>query len=87
MRRSAKHVTHCEALPQGVLVYTKPQMAAALQVSLRCLCDMMKRGEIRYLKLKGRFVRFVPEDVLRQLIESSLVCNGVGPSEGGQEVA
>jgi hypothetical protein len=80
-------VVHLDALPQGVLVYTKPQMAAALQVSLRCLCDMMRRGEIRYLKLKNRFVRFVPEDVLRQLIDSSLVGNGEGRSEGGQKVA
>ena len=79
-------VLHLDALPQGVLVYTKPQMAAALQVSLRCLCDMMKRGEIRYLKLKGGLVRFRPEDVVRQLTESSLVCNGDGRSEGGQEV-
>jgi hypothetical protein len=68
-------VLHLDALPQGVLLYTKPQMAAALQVSLRCLTGMMNRGEISYLKINGRIVRFRPEDALRRLNETTLVCN------------
>ena len=55
-------VLHLDALPQGVLLFTKAQMAAAMQVSLRCLTGMMNRGEISYLKINGRIVRFRPED-------------------------
>jgi hypothetical protein len=75
-------VLHLDALPQGVLLYTKPQMAAALQVSLRCLTGMMNRGEISYLKINHRIVRFRPEDALRRLNETTLVCNDTN-EEGG----
>jgi predicted site-specific integrase-resolvase len=60
-------VTHCEELPQGVLLYTKRQMLALLQVSDRCLSNMMRRGEISYLKIGGKMVRFRIEDVNRRL--------------------
>jgi excisionase family DNA binding protein len=59
----------------AVLLFTKPQMAAMLQVSIRCLTDMMKRGEVTYLRLNGRLVRFRAEDVLRRLSEVALVNN------------
>lgn len=59
----------------AVVLFTKPQMAAMLQISVRCLTDMMKRGEVSYLKLNGRLVRFRVEDVLRRLTEVALVCN------------
>ena len=66
----------------AVLLFTKPQMAAMLQVSIRCLSDMMKRGEVSYLKLNGRLVRFRSEDVLRRLNEVALVCNANDGKEG-----
>ncbi len=50
-------------VPVGVLLYTKTQMATLLQVSVRCLERMMRGGEISYLKLNGRLVRFRLEDV------------------------
>lgn len=62
--------------PAGALLLTKAQMAGVLQVSVRCVSDMMKRGELPYLKLRGRFVRFRLEDVQRRLNETALVCNG-----------
>ena len=49
-------------------------MAALLQVSVRCVTDMMKRGELPYLKLRGGFVRFRLEDVQRRFSETALVC-------------
>ena len=73
-----RQVTHVKALPEGVLLYTKPQLAAALQVSVRGVTAMMRRGEIAYLKINGRLVRFRPEDALRRLNETSLVCEGTG---------
>ena len=59
----------------AVLLFTKAQMAAMLQISIRCLTDMMKRGEVGFLRLNGRLVRFRAEDVLRRLSEVALVCN------------
>ena len=75
-------VIHLDPLPQGVLLFTKAQIAAAMQVSLRCLTGMMNRGEISYLKNNGRIVRFRPEDALRRLNEKTLVCNDT-TAEGG----
>ena len=75
MKRRA-HVIHLEALPEGVLLYTKPQMAAALQISVRCLTGMMRRGEISYLQI-GRLVRFRPEEAVRRLSQTSGVNTGV----------
>lgn len=64
------------ALPPSDAVFlTKAQMAALLQVSVRCITDMMKRGELPYLKLRGGFVRFRLEDVQRRLSETALVCH------------
>jgi hypothetical protein len=74
-------VTHLDALPEGVLLYTKSQMAAAMQVSIRCLTGMMNRGEVSYFKINGRNVRFLPVAALRRLIETSLLIEGVGAAE------
>jgi hypothetical protein len=73
----SRPVPHLDALPEGVLLYTKPQMAAAMQVSIRCLTGMMNRGEISYFKIHGRNVRFLPVAALRRLIETSLLIEGV----------
>ncbi len=69
-------VTHCEKAPEGVLLYTKTQMAALLQVSMRCLNAMMANGQISYLKIGGKLVRFRASHVLRRLRETSFVCRG-----------
>ena len=68
--------------PPGAVFLTKAQMAALLQVSVRCITDMMKRGELPYLKLRGGFVRFRLEDVQRRLSETALVCHAT--TEGAQ---
>ena len=73
-----RHVTYCDRIPEGVLLYTRFQMAELLQVSLRCLGEMMQRGEVSYLKINGRMVRFRIEDVNRRLNETSLVWNEAG---------
>ena len=59
----------------AVVLFTKPQMAAMLQISMRCLTDMMRRGEIAYLKINNRIVRFRLEDVNQRLGETVLVCH------------
>jgi len=71
-RAPKKSVTNCAALPAGELFFTKPEMARILKVSLRTLCEMMDRGEIAYLKIGGRLVRFRLEDVQRRLTETCL---------------
>jgi excisionase family DNA binding protein len=48
-------------------------MAALLQVSVRCLNEMMARGEVSYLKIGGKLVRFRAAQVLRRLRDTSLV--------------
>jgi hypothetical protein len=68
-------------MPQGVLLYTKPQMAAAMQVCVRCVTGMMARGEISYFKIHGRNVRFLPVAALRRLIETSLLVEGADAAE------
>ena len=78
-------VAHCDGLPEGVLLYTKAQMAAAMQISVRCLTGMMSRGDISYLKIHGRLVRFRPEDALRRVAETSLVWQSTAPKEGSNE--
>ena len=76
-RGSAARVTHCEKAPDGVLLYTKTQMAGLLQVSMRCLNEMMANGQISYLKIGGKLVRFRASHVLRRLKETSFVCRGL----------
>ena len=70
-----RKVTHCEEMPQGVLLYTKPQMAALLQISIRSVTSMMRRGELSYLKIGRRTVRFQIDDVNRRLSERVGVCH------------
>jgi excisionase family DNA binding protein len=71
-------VTHCQEIPQGVVLYTKPQLAVLLQVSVRSVTNMMGRGEISYLKIGGRLVRFRIDEVNRRLTETVGVCKGKG---------
>jgi excisionase family DNA binding protein len=54
--------------------FTKREMAALLKISVRCLTDMMRRGEIAYLKINNRIVRFRLQDVNQRLGETVLVC-------------
>jgi hypothetical protein len=70
-----RKVTHCEEMPQGVLLYTKPQMAALLQMSVRSVTNMMRRGELSYLKIGRRTVRFQIDDVSRRLSQTVGVCH------------
>jgi hypothetical protein len=56
-----------------VVVLTKTQMAAALQMSVRSLNGMMARGEIAYFKIGTRLVRFRVEDALKRMEETVLV--------------
>ena len=67
-------------LPPEERFFTKPEMAALMKVSIRCLSDMMRRGEVSYLKINGRLVRFRLQDVNRRLTETVLVCHGESPS-------
>jgi excisionase family DNA binding protein len=54
--------------------FTKLQLARLLQVSVTTLNLMMKRGELPFLKINNRLVRFRLEDVQRRLTETVLVC-------------
>jgi excisionase family DNA binding protein len=67
--------------PEGTYL-TKAQMAAVLQVSVRTITAMMSRREIPFLRLRGRFIRFRPEDVQRHLNKTALVCNSPTETEG-----
>jgi hypothetical protein len=81
--KNRSHITHRDVIPPGVILYTKPQMAAALQVSVRCLEEMMHRGDICYLKIHGRIVRFHPDEALRRLSETSLENRAAIKAEDG----
>ncbi len=61
---------------RGVVGLTKAQMAAALQVSVRTLNGMMRRGEISYYKIGSKLVRFRLEDALKRMGETVLVGGG-----------
>jgi excisionase family DNA binding protein len=60
---------------RGVVGLTKGQMAAALQVSLRTITEMMRRGEISYFKI-GKLVRFRIEDALERMGETIFINHG-----------
>lgn len=77
---SVAHVTRCAALPEGEQFFTKPEIAKLLKVSIRTITEMMNRGEIAYLKIGNRLVRFRLEDVQRSVAEACLVLNA---PEGG----
>jgi excisionase family DNA binding protein len=59
-------------LPGEHVFFTKLEMAQLLKVSLRTLCEMMDRGELPYLKIGGKIVRFRLEDVQRRLTDTCL---------------
>lgn len=62
------------ALPPEERFFTKPELAKVMKVSVRCITDMMRRGEIRYLKFNGHMVRFRLQDVNQRLSETVLFC-------------
>jgi len=78
-----QHVTHCATVPEGEQLFTKPEIAKLLKVSIRTITEMMRRGEIAYLKINGRLVRFRLDDVHARLTETCLVCNA---AEGRAEI-
>lgn len=57
----------------AVMLFTKPQMAAMLQISVRTLNALMQQGDVSYLRVKGKLVRFRAEDVIRRLKEVGMV--------------
>ena len=61
-------------LPPEERFFTKPELAKVMKVSVRCVTDMMRRGEIRYLKINGHLVRFRLQDVNQRLSETVLFC-------------
>ena len=74
-------------LPTEERVFTKPELAKHLKVSIRTITEMMKRGELAYIKINGRLVRFRLEDVHARLTETCLVCNAPeGGAEGKAEI-
>jgi excisionase family DNA binding protein len=68
-------------LPPEERFFTKPELAKVMKVSVRCITDMMRRGEIRYLKINGHLVRFRLQDVNQRLSETVLCCEGTEGSE------
>ena len=71
-----------DALPLDERFFTKPEMAKLMKVSIRCLSDMMRRGEVSFLKINGRLVRFRLQDVNKRLGETVLVNNAPTEKEG-----
>jgi len=62
-----------ELLARGVVVITKPQMAAAIQVCPRTITEMMRRGEIAYYRIGKKLIRFRIEDAIEQMNKTVLV--------------
>ena len=73
-KRTRERVTPLDQVPQGVLLYTRPQMDALLQVSIRLLTSMMRDGSVSYLRVRGKLIRFRASHVLRRLKQTSFVC-------------
>lgn len=71
-------VTHSDTIPTERGVFTKAELAKHLKVSIRTITDMMRRGELAYIKINGRLVRFRLEDVHARLTETCLVCHAPG---------
>jgi excisionase family DNA binding protein len=74
-------VTSCVALPEGEEFFTKPEIAKLMKVSIRTVTEMMNRGEIAYLKIGERLVRFRLEDVQRCL-SAKCLHPGIPTKEG-----
>jgi excisionase family DNA binding protein len=56
-----------ELKARGVVVVTKGQIAAALQVSERTITKMMGRQEIPFFRLGERLVRFRVEEAIKHM--------------------
>ena len=72
----ARRETALAELPAGERFFTKREMARLLKVSVRTVTLMMHRGELAYLKIGGRLVRFRLADVERSLKETVWICHG-----------
>jgi excisionase family DNA binding protein len=70
------------ALPTEETFLTKPELARLLKVSLRTITKMMAQGDLPYLKLNGRLVRFRLADVNRRLSETAVA--GKGDEQGAR---
>ena len=58
---------------KGVVWLTKTQMAAALQISVRSLNNLMARGDVAFFRIGPRLVRFRIEEALKRMSERVLV--------------
>jgi len=65
-----------------VMLFTKPQMAAMLQISVRTLNNLMQQGDVSYVRIKGKLVRFSAEDVIQRLKEVGIVNPPAADKEG-----
>jgi len=70
---------------RGVVGLTKAQMAAVLQISVRCLDGMMLRKEISFWRIGKRVVRFRIEDAVRRMNETVLVKGDSTEANEGNE--
>ena len=77
-QRPAARVTPCDTLPEGGSYLTKAEVARLLQVCLRSVTNLMHDGELPYLQLRRRIVRFQRADVERYLEENARVCHAPG---------
>jgi excisionase family DNA binding protein len=75
-------ITRSATVPVGQGIFTKPELAKHLKVSIRTITEMMKRGELAYIKINGRLVRFRLEDVHARLTETCLVCKSLRTATG-----
>ncbi len=71
--RGGEAATLTELRARGVVVITKPQMAAAIQVCPRTITEMMRRGEIAYYRIGKKLIRFRIEDAIEQMNKTVLV--------------
>ena len=85
--KNSNPVTHSSSPPSGERFVTKPELAALLMVSVRCITNMMRRGELAYWKIGGRLVRFQLANVERRLNETVLACEGRDSQRGGSNLA
>ena len=69
----SKRVIRGADIPPDAAFLTKRQLAAAMQVSVRTITELMKEKRVPFLRLKGRLVRFRMDDVNQRLTETVLV--------------
>ena len=68
MKRKPAPLVNEQTPPDGAILLTKSQMAAAIQISEKTLQKMMREGRIVFYRLRTqKTVRFNPTEVLAQL--------------------